>query len=408
MNTRRLILPTLLVMAPSACSNAATGWTGALSDSAGVTIVSNPEIGLWAPGQEWTLAEEIRIGALDEPSEYVFGSIGGIAVDSRGRIFVLDDHAQHIRVYSSDGVFLHTVGSRGEGPGELQTAWPPLVGPGDTLFVPDGNLLRINLYAPDGSSVGSFRWDLEGGRTMAFKSSASGVIAEQIRPMWNPLDAPTEAEGLTDLIVLRALDGTLSDTLMVLPSGEMMGPGGVQVFASEPVWDLADGLQVAVGFNDDYRISVYRDHRLERIILKPIDRNPVDDLEREAIMGEMERRWAEASISEEMVVRLRSRWSFADFYPAYQDLAFGPMGTIWVQRVKWASELSGDELRDWQNARSPEWEVLDSEGRFLGVVRMPPRFTPMLFRGEKVFGVVRDSLDVQHVARLGVQSPLED
>ena len=141
---------------------------------------------------------------------------------------------------------------------------------------------------------------------------------------------------------------------------------------------------------------------MERIIIKPFDRKPVDDLEKEAIMGEMERRWAEASISEEMKARLRSRWSFADFYPAYQNLAFGPMETIWVQRVKLASELGEEDLRDWQNARSPEWEVFDPEGRYLGVVTMPQRFSPLLFRGDNIYGVILGEFDESYVVRLRV------
>ena len=109
-----------------------------------------------------------------------------------------------------------------------------------------------------------------------------------------------------------------------------------------------------------------------------------------------------------MTARLRSRWSFADFYPAYQALAFGPMESLWVQRVKVASDLTEEELRDWQNSRSPDWEVFDSEGRFLGVVTVPPRFIPMVFRGDKVFGVSRDTLDVQYVVRLGVSIPMKN
>jgi hypothetical protein len=240
---------------------------------------------------------------------------------------------------------------------------------------------------------------------MAFKATASGVIVEQIRPLWDPLEAPVEADGSMDLIVLRALDGAITDTLMVVPSGELMGPGGVRVFAPEPTWDIADDLRLAFGMNDEYRVHLYVGGHLERVITKPFDRKPVDDLEREAIMGEMERRWIEASISEEMTTRLRSRWSFADLYPAYQDLAFGPLETLWVQRVKVASDLSEEELRDWQNARSPDWEVFDSEGRFLGVVTMPPRFTPHVFRGNKLYGVLRDEFDVPYVVRLGVENP---
>jgi hypothetical protein len=402
MINRPITLAILLFFPLAACSERDLRWTGTMYDSAGVTIVSNTDVGIWAPGEEWTLEEEVRIGAVEGLPEYLFGSIGGIAVDSKGGIFVLDDHAQHIQVYSPDGVFQHTVGARGEGPGELQLAWSPLVGPGDTLLVPDGRLQRFNRYAPDGSSIGSFRWEFQPGRTIAFKTTTSGVIAEQIGPLWTPLESTAEVDDLTDVIVLRELDGGLTDTLLTFPSGELMGPSGVRVFASEAKWALADDQRLAFGASDEYRIHLYAGGHLERIITKPFERKSVDDREREAILGEMERRWAEASISEDVKARLRSRWNFADYYPAFQNLEFGPRGTIWVQRVKFASELSEADFRHFQNARSPEWEVFDSEGRFLGVVTMPQRFRPSEFRGEKIYGVLHGDFDESYVVRLRV------
>ena len=42
------------------------------------------------------------------------------------------------------------------------------------------------------------------------------------------------------------------------------------------------------------------------------------------------------------------------------------------------------------------------EGRFLGVVSMPPKFQPRLFVGDAIYGVQRDELDVQYVVRVRV------
>ncbi len=39
---------------------------------------------------------------------------------------------------------------------------------------------------------------------------------------------------------------------------------------------------------------------------------------------------------------------------------------------------------------SPDWEVLDADGRFLGVVTLPNRFEAMQFVGDAVYGVWRD------------------
>jgi hypothetical protein len=82
------------------------------------------------------------------------------------------------------------------------------------------------------------------------------------------------------------------------------------------------------------------------------------------------------------------------------------MGTIWVQRVKPASELSPEEVRVYHENPAEDWEVFDSEGRFLGVVAMPSRFDPMVFRGGKIYGTWRDELDVSYAVRFGIVGDL--
>ncbi|MXX72042.1 MAG: 6-bladed beta-propeller [Gemmatimonadetes bacterium] len=73
-------------------------------------------------GTEATLVPEVAIGDLDGPEEYLFGSIRSIAVADDGTIHVLDVQAQHVRVFDSLGVYVETLGRRGEGPGEFSEA----------------------------------------------------------------------------------------------------------------------------------------------------------------------------------------------------------------------------------------------------------------------------------------------
>jgi hypothetical protein len=53
-----------------------------------------------------------------------------------------------------------------------------------------------------------------------------------------------------------------------------------------------------------------------------------------------------------------------------------------------------------------EWDVFDSDGRFLGVVTLPHLFSPKLFRGEKIYGIGRDELEVQYVVGLRIVGDL--
>lgn len=406
MATGRFSLAVFLSIPLVACADNDSRWTGTTRDSAGVTVVANPDIGMWAPGEEWGVEEELRIGAAEGDPHYEFGSIGGITVDSDGRIFVLDGQAQQIRVYSPDGIFEQTVGNRGDGPGELRAAMTVLLGPGDTLLVPDGRNLRFNRYAPDGSSTGSFRMVLEDGRPMAFRASTSGVIAEQLRPLAVMMpDQPATPDSM-DAIVTRASDGTITDTLLTFRAGRSLLPGAASVaytmYAAEPVWDIAADARLVFGSAAEYRIDLHADGRLQRIITMPHERRPVSDDDIGAVMGEMARRWDEAGVAPELRAQLKGRLQFADFFPAYQAVVWGPMRSIWVQRVKPASELSPKELEVYHERPSPDWDVFDGDGRYLGVVALPARFSPAVFRGTRIYGSWRDESDVPYAVRLRI------
>ena len=241
---------------------------------------------------------------------------------------------------------------------------------------------------------------------MGFKTTTSGMIAEQVRPLTAFMPDPPTTETPTDAIVLLGTDGSISDTLLAFPSGEFFRPDGYTWYAAEPAWDLSEDSQLVFGVADDYRIGFYDRGRLQRIITKPFERRPITDRDIDAIMGEMERRWDEGGVSPDFRRTMRGRFHFADFLPAFQTVAVGPMGTTWVQRVKPASELSPEEVRVHHENPAEDWEVFDSEGRFLGAVVMPSRFDPMVFRGDKIYGTWRDGLDVSYAVRFRVVGDL--
>ena len=84
------------------------------------TVVRTLSGSVW--GTEATLVPEVTIGQLDGAEEYLFGSIRSIAVADDGTIYVLDYYGQHVRVFDSLGVYVETLGRRGEGPGEFTSA----------------------------------------------------------------------------------------------------------------------------------------------------------------------------------------------------------------------------------------------------------------------------------------------
>ena len=102
---------------------------------------------------------------------------------------------------------------------------------------------------------------------------------------------------------------------------------------------------------------------------------------------------------------------FADFYPAFGQIFLGPEGTLWVQRIRSASDMAGDTEEEFefdpQDIGSPEWEVLDREGRYMGVVTFPDRFQPRNVQGDHIYGLWQDELDVQYIMRLKVNRTVQ-
>lgn len=415
---RRWVTPTavLVAVAVAGCGadSGTSGWTGTMTDSAGVTITSNGAEGIWSADDRWGVVELLRIGSMEGDPEYQFGLIAGIGVTSDGRMFVLDQQAQDLKVFGADGAYLATLGAAGSGPGEFAIgAGPVLVGVGDTVYVPDLQNQRVNRFAPDGSSAGSYRLSLEDGLPTTWADAPSGTIATQVRPFALPGQPAVDS---MDAIISRASDGSVLDTLFRMRSGETFDfAGGVpefNFFVAEPAWALTgdEGLLFAV--NDRYRIERYdRFGALRRVILKPFEREAVTDRDQEIFTDALERIWRDAGVPSQALETLKSGIHFAELFPAFFRFLVGPEGTMWVQDVVSPSQMSPEEQEGFNpllSLGSADWDVFDPEGRFLGSVSTPPRFQPMRVLGDRVYGVWRDDLDVQYVMVLrivGAEAP---
>jgi hypothetical protein len=366
---------------------------------------------MWGAVEGWTLEEELRIGSIAGELAYQFGQIGLIAIDSRDRIFVLDVQAREVRVFSPEGTYEQTIGQPGSGPGELGAQLGALyMGPGDTLLIPDLGNQRVNRYAPDGTSLGSFPLRIEDGIPMSIVATRTGVIAEQVRPLSLP-DRPA-ADSL-DFIIRLATDGSVLDTLMRFPPGAalVVGSQGAQrtVFAAEPVWTLSDDMELFFGITNEYRISVFDpEGNLWRIVTKPVEPAPVTERDKEMMWEVIEQQIRDAvppAAFMEFMQQARQTIGFAEYFPDFVSMSIGPNGSIWVQHLRPPAEVTEEELESYdmtQDIGSRDWDVFDPRGRYLGVVTMPPRFTPRLIRGGSIYGVWRDDLDVQYVMRLRI------
>jgi len=395
-----------------ACGGAGA-WEGTVTDSAGVSIVTNTATPMWRAGDAWTVEEGLRVGAVAGEAHLQFGLISGMDVAADGTIYVLDMQASEIRAFDGDGGYVRTFGGPGAGPGELSPqALGVFVDPaGDILVIDMGNQ-RVNRYHADGAPAGSFRIEFSAGVPARWEMSEDGRLMAQLRGIDVPGIAAL-AEG--DPIVVYDTTGAVVDTLTVLPKGQTLEElteerVSMRVFAPEPLWDLAADGTVYTAMNDRFQILASTpEGALTRIIRRDVERKPVEEADRNAILRAMREQYEQFNVPPQAIEQIMQGIGFADFYPAFGQMFVGPDGNLWVQRIRSARDMTAgaeEEIEfDPQNIGSPEWEIFDQEGRFLGVVTLPDRFNPLNAQGEDLYGVWRDDLDVQYLMRLRIVRP---
>jgi hypothetical protein len=122
--------------------------------------------------------------------------------------------------------------------------------------------------------------------------------------------------------------------------------------------------------------------------------------------------------------RVESGWSWdgpdvPEAKPCYRDLLVGRHGRAWLLRHTEAErvEVEGEDRGPGAPER-PEvvwrepsvFDVFAPDGRYLGAVRpevQVERSPPPVIRGDKVWAVTRDELDVPYVVRLRLVRPGE-
>jgi len=138
-----------VIMIFTACQQDRSGWKGTIQVVDGVQTVKNPQEPIYS-GEVLELEEDLSIGASKGGDEYIFSRIGNLDVDSNGNIYAIDTSSAHIRVFDSNGQFLRTVGSKGQGPGEMQMPLFVQITSQDEIAVYDYLTQRLVLFSLEG------------------------------------------------------------------------------------------------------------------------------------------------------------------------------------------------------------------------------------------------------------------
>ena len=352
-------------------------------------IVHNTDEPLWAPGEEWQVVEDLRIGSVMSEGPDLFGAIYSFDVDAWGRIFVLDDQAQEIRIFDSNGTFVRTVGKKGEGPGEFTEAVSVDLSRSGEIWVMDMGEGRVSIFDTTGIYLRQERTNTSGwsvkpypggfdamGRYNVLLQSAGVRVLARLDQSFTAIDTVAVPENPLELEVFE----TPRMSVAVPFQGSMrwrFSPAGT-------VWTLLTGRYELIEMTTAGEVlrTVTKDH-------EPI---PVTDQEREEAIEDLD--WFTSQGG-----RIDPS-KFPPNMPATASFFIGDLGNLWVERRVPASDAhDGGRLFD----------LFTDEGRFLGTLRLPFELAwsipEPLVRGGVLYGVTGDEVGVLHVVRARIVKP---
>ena len=422
-------VPALLALATTACGAAArdADSAAAVIDSAGVQIVDNKSP-LWQVGEEWVLSAEpvVDIGMEEGPAHYAFGYAHSPVRLRDGSIVVADMQTNTMHFYNAAGRWVKSTGRTGEGPGEFSQLYRMRKIEGDSIMALSPTSLT-SIFTPDGEYVRRFDLDPVPGRSNLWwlgrlaGNTLVGFSLEREGTVLGPppddaheasFDRPDKPMFYRDslLYMLFTMEGQLIDSIAELP-GQYLGepsvyaPNAAHAFF-EDIFYHSPGDRIEIRA---FRSLVARDGtadretprpimRLERIIrsVPPRDVTLTDELKELYFAGER-RRYDElrernpGQFDEASLNRRLAETQFPPAIPAHQNRMYADaLGNLWLQEYV-------------LDAEAPQrWLVFDTDGRWLGAVETPARFTVNEIGADCVLGVWRDSLDVQHVRVYGL------
>ncbi len=132
----------------------------------GVRVVHNDKTEKWGKKPQVSIEFVRNIGELEtEDVNIAFHIPSDIARDDQGNIYILDGGNHRIQKFDSEGNYLATFGSRGQGPGELYFPLSLEIDSKGYMYVSDPQNQRIQILKPDGTEY----------KTLSFHETPAGT-----------------------------------------------------------------------------------------------------------------------------------------------------------------------------------------------------------------------------------------
>lgn len=360
------------------------------------------------PAPDWSLSVDWRFGDANVPLAHVFQ----VAVGPGGVIAEADGPPERVLLVRPDGSAVR-IGSRGQGPGEYLDV-SGLGFAGDTLWLTDARQSRALLF----DSAGGL---LRSASVPRAPGGSNGTPPGPIRRL--PDGSWLESQpGLCITCValditavrpyVRVAGGAARDTIFLqpLPRSDFFdvrvrsgGIEGIGPIASRPLLVADRG---APGFwivdrgippdGDSAPVQLRRvDLAGDTVLSVSLPYRPIP-----VTTGWKDRWYAGQGTSlkgafgatrAQVETAFRAAVTFPAFFPPITDARSGTDGRLWLRERRLDDSAS-------------DWLAVDSAGRAEGRLHAPPGFRLLAADSSHVWGVVKDSLDVETIVRARIRA----
>lgn len=338
----------------------------------------------------WTSAPELNVAWR------IDGSAAGrellaptsVAISSTGRIAIADLRLQEVVVIGEDGTWIGRWGRAGRGPGEFMAPFAAAWRPDGSLTVYDPAASRLVVFDSVGNTLEdepvetAFTAALGGGARY-IELTASGVLIALPN-----ISFRGEGPVRTVVVVRGGLPGTAVDTLLRAEAGVVEIPvaGPLLLPGSQIPLAAAQGdtILALAGESPRYLVRIFRNGRLSHVICRNVDPLPFTDEEARPI---------EPNVPDEVAAGLRAV-DPPEMLAPIGRLVIDAAGRLWVQRDR-PRILSGLDFV--MGRPGALHDVFDSDGAYLGEVRMPPNVRFLGATQDLVIGLEASDLDVLSV-----------
>ncbi len=359
-------------------------------DSSGIEIVE-AQRPLWDESSLWSIDPDplVDLTVSGGGPAHEFFRVRGVWLRPDGSLVLADRASRQIRLYSSEGKLLGSLGGPGQGPGEFNDIQQiELVA--DTVFALDSDG-RVTVVNPDMELVRTF--------TLSFTvddihSLDDGTLLGESFMDPGPVEIANRLIRPPIALVRLDLEGSRIDSIGERPGRELYSFALDDYSGSRPplfgrnAETATLGPRVFYGSSDLMQVE---EMDLAGNIVR-ILRVPGYDLALSTGEVAAERdAYLDFDLPAGVTLHPLIRRSIEDLptpatRPAFQRMLVDPAGAVWLELYRGLSEVD----------RPQEWLILALDGTWLGTVEAPGRFSVTDITMETVLGVWRDELDVEH------------